>query len=287
MAKLIRQWVMSCEQCIRESPVDDKLTRPALQNPSEQIAAPEDAMQIDLVPELPPFGGYENIVTATDVFSTSFSAYHTSSQNAKTIAKVMFNILTKDSYLPTTIISDKGSVFMSQVIKEAAEVLGHTSQHAITKHSQTIGMLERTHALLKKTLKIETGERKSMWQRYVNIAVLIFNTSYHTSIGCEPSRVFHGRVLYNVLDSKTGIRPPRIPATNSQIAENNLKQTEMIFHYVHKNTMQAYIIYKAHCDKKAKASKLKEQQHVYVLQPEAYHQRSKIPFTDFALVRKL
>ena len=50
MAKLIRQWVRSCEQCIRESRVGDRLARPALQNPSEQITAPEDAMQNDLVP---------------------------------------------------------------------------------------------------------------------------------------------------------------------------------------------------------------------------------------------
>ena len=57
MAQLIRQWVMSCEQCIRETRVDDKLTRPALQNLSEHISAPEDAMQIDMVPELPPSGG--------------------------------------------------------------------------------------------------------------------------------------------------------------------------------------------------------------------------------------
>ena len=69
MAKLTRQWVMSCEQCIRESRVDDRLTRPALQNPSEHITAPENALQIDLVPEIPPSGGYENIVTAIDVFS--------------------------------------------------------------------------------------------------------------------------------------------------------------------------------------------------------------------------
>ena len=68
-AKLIKQWVMSCEQCIRQSRVDDRLTRPALRNTSEHIAAPEIAMQIDLVPELPPSGGYENIVTAMDVFS--------------------------------------------------------------------------------------------------------------------------------------------------------------------------------------------------------------------------
>ena len=45
---------MSCEHCIRESRVNDRLTLPALQNPSEHITAPEDAMQTDLVPELPP-----------------------------------------------------------------------------------------------------------------------------------------------------------------------------------------------------------------------------------------
>ena len=59
---------MSCEQCIRESRIDRSLTRPPLQNPNEHITAPEGAMQIDLVPDLPPSGGYENIVTAMDVF---------------------------------------------------------------------------------------------------------------------------------------------------------------------------------------------------------------------------
>ena len=69
MAQLVREWVMSCEQCIRESRIDRSLTRPPLQNPNEHITAPEDAMQIDLVPGLPPSGGFENIVTAMDVFS--------------------------------------------------------------------------------------------------------------------------------------------------------------------------------------------------------------------------
>ena len=45
--------------------------------------------------------------------------------------------------------------------------------------------------------------------------------------------------------------------------------------------MQAYIIFKAYYDKKANASKLKEADYVYVLQPKADHQGSKIPFTEF------
>ena len=128
---------MSCEQCVRESRIDRSLTRPPLQNPNGYINAPEDAMQIDFVPEMPPSGGYENIVTAMDVFSRYFFAYLTSSQDAKTIAKVIINIMTEHAYLPTTIISDKGSVYMSQVIKEVAEVLGITRQHATTKHAET------------------------------------------------------------------------------------------------------------------------------------------------------
>ena len=69
MAHLIREWVMSCEKSIRELRINPQLTRPPLQNLNELINPPEDAMQIDLVPGLPPSGGHENIVTAMDVFS--------------------------------------------------------------------------------------------------------------------------------------------------------------------------------------------------------------------------
>ena len=61
MAKLIRDWVMSSEQCIKESRIDRSLTRPPLQNPNEYITAPEDAMQIDLVPGLPPSGAMKTL----------------------------------------------------------------------------------------------------------------------------------------------------------------------------------------------------------------------------------
>ena len=40
MAKLIKEWVMSCGQCIRESRIDRTLTRSPLKNPNEHIFAP-------------------------------------------------------------------------------------------------------------------------------------------------------------------------------------------------------------------------------------------------------
>ena len=55
----------------------------------------------------------------------------------------------------------------------------------------------------------------------------------------------------------------------------------MIFQDVRRNAMQAYIKYKLFYDKKTNASKLKQSDYVYILQPIADHQGSKILFTDF------
>ena len=173
--------------------------------------------------------------------------------------------MTKHVYLPTTIISDKGTAFMSHLIKEVTGVLRIQLKHATTKHAQTVGLLERSHASIKQSLKIETGERRSLWHKYINIAVLNYNTSYHTSIGCEPSRVLHGQIPYFILDLKLRIRPQQQPTPTSQIAQDVLAQTEMIHQDVRKNGMQSYIKYNAYYDQKANVSKLKEAEYVYVL----------------------
>ena len=162
-----------------------------------------------------------------------------------------------------------------------AGVLGITLKHATKKHAQTIALLERSHASIKQSLKIETGERRSLWHKYISIAVLIYNTSYHSSIGCEPSRVFHGRIPYKIHDLKMGIRPQKIPSPDSKIAQDVREQTEMIFQDVRRNAMQTYIKYKAYYDKKAIASKLKQSDCVYILQPKADHEGRKFPCTDF------
>ena len=102
---------MSCKQCIRESQIDHRFTRLPLQNPKKRVKAPAAAMQIDLFPELPPSGDYENIVTIKDAFFRYLFSYPTSYQDAETNAKVIDQILTEHALLPMTIISDKDQPF--------------------------------------------------------------------------------------------------------------------------------------------------------------------------------
>ena len=73
--------------------------------------------------------------------------------------------MTKHAYLPTTLISDKDTAFMSHVIKEVAGILGITLKHATTKHAQTIGLLEQSCTSIKQAFKIETGEIRPLWHK--------------------------------------------------------------------------------------------------------------------------
>ena len=192
--------------------------------------------------------------------------------------------MTKHSYLPTTLITDKGTAFTSTIIAEITQILGITLKCATTKHPQTIGKLERTHASLKTNLKMACGEYRRQRHKYLPLAVLNHNTSYHASIGREPTRVFHERIPYNVLDHKLGNNPNEQIHPTTEFAEKIQNRTKILIDKTKQNIMQSYIKYKEYYDRKAKAAPIKENEYCFVLQPKADHQGSKIPFRDYRWV---
>ena len=152
------------------------------------------------------------------------------------------------------------------------------------KTPKTIGKLERTHASLKTNLEMACGEYRRQWHKYLPLAVLNHNTSYHASIGCEPTRVFHGRIPYNILDHRLENNPNEQANPTTEFAEEIQNRTKILIDKTKQNIMQSYIKYKEHYDRKAKAAPLKENDYGFVLQLKADHQGSKIPFRDYRWV---
>ena len=281
MAKHVKKWVEGCETCARDKRVPNNTITPELLNLPEWDLGPEDAMQIDLLPNLPTSGGYQTVMTAIDVFSRYLFAYPLIEATATNVAKVIIDNMTKQSYLPTTLITDKGSAFTSTIIAEITQILGITLKCATTKHPQTIGKLERTHASLKTNLKMASGEYRRQWHNYLPLAVLNYNTTYHSSIGCEPSKVFHGRIPFNVLDHKLGNNPNKNFLPTTEFAEEVQQRTQILIDQTKKNIMQSYLKYKDYYDRKAKTAPLKEKDYCFVLQPKADNQASKSPFREY------
>ena len=269
MAKHVKKWVEGCEECARDKRVPNATITPELLNLPEWDLGPEDAMQIDLLPNLPPSGGYENVLTAIDVFSRYLFAYPLTDASAINVAKALIDIMTKHAYLPTTLITDKGTAYTSTIIAEITQILGITLKCATTKHPQTIGKLERTHASLETKLKMACGEYRRQWHKYLPLAVLNHNTSYHASIGCELTRVFHGRIPFNILDHKLGNNPNEQINPTTEFAEEIQNRTKILIDKMKQNIMQSYVKYKEYYDRKAKTAPLKENEYCFVLQLKA------------------
>ena len=216
-----------------------------------------------------------------DVFSRYLFAYPVTEASATNTAKVIIDIMTKHTYLPTTLITDKGTAFTSELVAEIAQILGIQIKCATTKHPQTIGKLERTHASPKTNLKMASADYRRQWHKYFPLVALNYNTTYHATLGCEPSSIFHERIPYNILEHKLGLNtnPKVLPTTN--FANEFQRRTQILLDSTKKNIMQSNLKYKEFFDRKAKAVPLKQIDYCFILQPTANHQGSKIPFREY------
>ena len=212
---------------------------------------------------------------------TCLFAYPVTDASASNTAKVIIDIMTKHTQLPTTLITDKGTAFTSNLVAEVAQILGIQIKCATTKHPQTIGKLKRTHASLKTNLKMASGDYRRQWHKHLPLAVLNYNTTYHATLGCEPSKIFHERIPYNILDHKLGLNPnPKVLPT-TDFADEFQRRTQILLDSTKKNIMQSSLKYKEYYDRKAKAAPLNEHDYCFILQPIADDQGSKIPFREY------
>ena len=119
-----------------------------------------------------------------------------------------------------------------------------------------------------------------MAQKYTHSS----NTTYRSSVDSEPSRVIHGRVPDKILNRKLGLRINPNIAPTTDVAEELLRRTKILYDKAKKNVVQSYIKHKRYYDKKAKASCLKEKDYCFILPPKTDHQGPKIPFRDFCWI---
>ena len=92
IAKLVRKWASGCETCIKDKRISNANNSRVFHLPEWNLG-PEDAQQIDLLPNLPPSGAYETIVTAMEFFSRHLFAYPFTDASAANTAKVLLIII--------------------------------------------------------------------------------------------------------------------------------------------------------------------------------------------------
>ena len=169
-----------------------------------------------------------NIVKSMDRFSSYALACQTMSEDSKMIARVIINLMTNNAYLPITIISDKGWTKGSS---------WRSMDHCRTCHDEICTY--NWHVWKEACVKVKSNENRNGWTMIVVVQVCqhcrtIYNTTYHTNIEWDLSRVFIRRIPQNVLDHRISNNSTETPILTSQGAEDIFLQTELIFPVVPK-----------------------------------------------------
>ena len=205
LAPKVQSYLENCQVCYRTQPCQNSCIRPPLQRTCDPCDGPEDIMEINRVSNLPKSNGYSYPVMACDVFSRFLFAVPLRKPDTTSVVCTLLQTFTQQPYVHKHTITDKGTAFNSQLIAGLMQASGIKIIHAILKHAQTIGMVERTHQKRKQTLMINVWADTPQWDVYFNIAVMAHNTTYQQSIERTPTEVYNGRSPHNALSLKFSI----------------------------------------------------------------------------------
>ena len=88
--------------------------------------------------------------------------------------------------LPESIISDRGSLFVSHFWKELTTMLQVNHQSSTAYHPQTDGLTERTNQTLKTYLRAYCSYQQDDWVDYLPVAEFTFNNAENASTKQTP-----------------------------------------------------------------------------------------------------
>ena len=95
--------------------------------------------------------------------------------------------------IPKTIVSDRGTQFVSKFWRDLQESLGTQLLHSSAYHPQTDGQTERVNQILEDMLRACVLNFAEKWDQCLPLAEFSYNNSYQESIKMAPFEALYGR----------------------------------------------------------------------------------------------
>lgn len=158
MRRDIQTWARTCIDCQK-----NKITRHTKSEFSKFEESNErfNIVHIDLIGPLPPSDSKVYCLTCIDRFTSWMEVIPIENINAETIAKAFYNGWISRFGVPSRLITDRGSQFLSEVMQQLTKICGVKIQHTTAYHPQSNGRIERLHRTLKTALKSQSSAKWS------------------------------------------------------------------------------------------------------------------------------
>ena len=184
----ITDYVNSCVRCAASKSMNKKPAGKLIPIP---VTSKGDTITMDFVGPMPRTARNKNmILVMVDKFSKR--AWYEAVQDtitARELASVFYNRVVRHQGVPRVIISDRGSVFTSELWQSIWRLLGTKLAMSTAFHPQTDGQTERQNRTLIEGLRAYRTTARNDWDLQLCSLEIAYNASVHASTGFTPFRL--------------------------------------------------------------------------------------------------
>ena len=186
MRRDIKSMVQRCHDCQA-----NKITK---HNRAEINAYPPNhekfsSLHIDLTGPFDENGNYKYLLMMIDRYSRWLEAVPLENIRADTIFNSFLMNWVARYGIPSEIVSDRGSQFLSEIFSNSAKVLGIKLKTTCSYTPKTNGLVEICNKTIKRSLR---GLGENDWLKKLPFALLAHRAGYTAALGCAPSNVVFG-----------------------------------------------------------------------------------------------
>ncbi|KAI1680354.1 rve multi-domain protein [Pyrenophora tritici-repentis] len=194
MTETVAQYTRSCVVCRRAKPYRDR--KQGLLHPLPVPKRFWTDISVDFITPLPDctrFGRtYSHVMVVIDRLSKSQRFIALDSLEVDAVVRAFVDYVWREEGFPTTIVSDRGSQFVSHFWKELCHRLGVTPKLSTAYHPETDGQTEVANAGLKCYLRAYTNYMQNDWVDWLPLAQLAINNRENVSSGVAPALATKG-----------------------------------------------------------------------------------------------
>ena len=251
MYSTVHEYVESCQIC--QSKDKGTAYRAPLGDMPEALGA-WHTVAVDVMGPLPQTRrGKKYIMVITDYLTRYVLAVATPNQTAETTAEVLMEKFMEYG-LPERLITDNGSNFRSNLIKEICRRLGVSQLFTTPYHPQFDGLCERFNRTLAAMLRAFVSDHQRDWDIYLPYVTNAYRAEVQDSTGETPFYLMFGRPCRAPLDILLRDQPGRLPDIAGEVARQRphmMQRLHTAFKVVKKRLAQAHQRQKRNHDEKA------------------------------------
>ena len=153
-----------------------------------------DRVAVDLLGPLPlTKSGNKHIVIFADYRTKWVEGAALPSTEASRIAQVFFDLIISRHSCPHTLLSDRGSQFMSKLMSEIYTIMNIKKLNTSSYRPQTDGLVERFNGTLAQSLTMYCNNNQTDWDQYLQGVLFGYRTSSSSATDETPFFLLYGR----------------------------------------------------------------------------------------------